>query len=103
MRRLLLLSVLLALLAAPAAAAETATVIRGAGWGHGVGMSQWGAYGYAKRGFSYRLILAHYYRDTDLSLARTDTIRVLLQSTGATTFARATCIPSTRALDRNRS
>ena len=24
--------------------------MRGAGWGHGIGMSQWGAYGYAKHG-----------------------------------------------------
>ena len=38
--------------------------MRGAGWGHGIGMSQWGAYGYAKHGAGYREILDHYYRDT---------------------------------------
>jgi SpoIID/LytB domain protein len=34
----------------------------GSGFGHGVGMSQWGAYGLARRGWGYRRILAHYYR-----------------------------------------
>jgi SpoIID/LytB domain protein len=33
----------------------------GRGWGHGVGMVQWGAYGKAERGVSYRDILADYY------------------------------------------
>ena len=28
-------------------------VISGRGWGHGVGMAQWGAYGYAQQGYSY--------------------------------------------------
>ena len=37
-------------------------VISGRGWGHGVGMAQWGAYGYAQQGCSYDEILAHYYR-----------------------------------------
>ena len=31
------------------------------GWGHGCGMSQVGANGYAKRGWNYKQILAHYY------------------------------------------
>ncbi len=33
----------------------------GEGWGHGVGMSQWGAEAMAERGAGYRDILAHYY------------------------------------------
>jgi stage II sporulation protein D len=33
----------------------------GAGWGHGVGMSQRGAEGYAERGYGYTEILKHYY------------------------------------------
>lgn len=33
----------------------------GRGWGHGVGMSQWGAHGLAARGASYLEILQHYY------------------------------------------
>lgn len=36
----------------------------GHGLGHGRGMGQYGAYGYAKRGWSYRQILAHYYGGT---------------------------------------
>src|SRR4029079_15525552 len=34
------------------------------GWGHGVGMSQWGAYGQATDGRDYREILSTYYRGT---------------------------------------
>jgi stage II sporulation protein D len=40
--------------------------IRGAGWGHGWGMSQYGAYGAARRGLSWRQILAFYYPGTQL-------------------------------------
>ncbi len=35
--------------------------IAGEGWGHGVGMSQWGAKAMADRGATYDQILAHYY------------------------------------------
>lgn len=35
--------------------------VEGRGWGHGVGMVQWGAYGKALRGLSYAEILAYYY------------------------------------------
>ncbi len=34
---------------------------QGFGWGHGVGLCQWGAYGMAKRGFSMDQILASYF------------------------------------------
>lgn len=44
-------------------------VITGAGYGHGVGMSQNGAYGYARHGWTYQAILAHYYTGTSLGLA----------------------------------
>ena len=36
------------------------------GYGHGVGMSQYGALGMAKKGYSYQEILAHYYVGTTL-------------------------------------
>ncbi len=36
------------------------------GFGHGVGMSQYGADGMAQRGYSFREIIAHYYPDTSL-------------------------------------
>ncbi len=38
-----------------------AYVFTGKGYGHGVGMSQWGAHGMAGKGFTYREILDHYY------------------------------------------
>jgi stage II sporulation protein D len=60
---------------APAAASF---FITGRGWGHGVGLSQWGAYGFAQRGTSYERILAHYYRGTTLGKAPIARIRVLL-------------------------
>jgi stage II sporulation protein D len=41
-------------------------VFDGRGYGHGVGMSQWGAHGMARAGRSYRDILAFYYRGTEL-------------------------------------
>ena len=41
--------------------AGSSVVLTGRGWGHGVGMVQWGAYGKALRGVSYQNILADYY------------------------------------------
>jgi stage II sporulation protein D len=38
----------------------------GRGFGHGVGMSQWGAHGLANQGQSYEQILRHYYRGAEL-------------------------------------
>ena len=38
----------------------------GKGWGHGVGLCQWGAKGMAARAFSYEEILQHYYPGTRL-------------------------------------
>ncbi len=38
--------------------------IYGGGWGHGVGLCQSGSAGMAKRGFSYKEILEHYYQGT---------------------------------------
>ncbi|HLO04077.1 MAG TPA: sporulation protein SpoIID, partial [Symbiobacteriaceae bacterium] len=36
----------------------------GGGWGHGIGMSQYGAYGMALQGKTYREILTYYYTGT---------------------------------------
>jgi SpoIID/LytB domain protein len=62
---------------APASAA-TELVVTGKGWGHGVGMSQWGAYGYAQHGWSWQRILAHYYSGTKIGTAPVARVRVLL-------------------------
>ena len=42
-------------------------LVKGLGFGHGVGMSQWGAHGMAKKGSNYRQILLHYYRGAKIS------------------------------------
>jgi len=39
----------------------------GRGWGHGVGMCQYGAYGLAKMGVKYDQIIKHYYTGVDLT------------------------------------
>jgi SpoIID/LytB domain protein len=70
---------LLALCAGPAGASTL--LVEGAGDGHGVGMSQTGAYGLARHGWSYQAILAHYYTATTLGLAPAKAvIRVLVGS-----------------------
>jgi SpoIID/LytB domain protein len=68
--------------AARAGIASAATlVIDGAGDGHGVGMSQEGALGYAEHGYSYNAILAHYYTGTALGQAPAGTmVKVLIGS-----------------------
>jgi stage II sporulation protein D len=45
---------------------EDGYLFEGNGWGHGVGMSQWGAYQMATDGFGYQEILQHYYQNTKL-------------------------------------
>jgi SpoIID/LytB domain protein len=55
--------------ASSAPGTTTAFVVAGGGWGHGVGMSQWGAFGQAKAGRDYRQILGTYYRGTEIGSA----------------------------------
>src|SRR5918997_784210 len=92
---------LLVLAAAPASQAAVRHVIRGAGFGHGIGMSQYGAYGYALKGAKYEGILAHYYKGTRLATAPSRPVRVLLQPddpyirvSGATSLGGRTLKPS---------
>src|SRR5215210_1263565 len=65
---------------AASVASEGATtfVVTGHGWGHGVGMPQYGALGYARRGFGYARILGHFYPGTSLSNTSVKQVRVLL-------------------------
>ena len=58
--------------------ASSLVVITGHGWGNGVGMSQWGAEGYAQHGWGYQRILSHYYPHTTLSGVAEQPVRVLL-------------------------
>ena len=53
-------------------------LVSGHGWGHGVGMGQWGAQGYAEQGYSYDQILAAYYPGTTAGQTSVTSIRVLL-------------------------
>ena len=77
-------------LASSAPAAAATLLIEGAGDGHGVGMSQDGALGYAEHGWSYAAILAHYYTGTTLGAAPAKTIvRVLVGGRVAEAAARA--------------
>ncbi|HZP89613.1 MAG TPA: SpoIID/LytB domain-containing protein [Actinomycetota bacterium] len=48
---------------APAGAADSFTFY-GSGWGHGLGLSQWGAYGLAQQGWTSGQILTHFYSGT---------------------------------------
>jgi SpoIID/LytB domain protein len=71
-----------ALLLSVAGARASTLVIAGAGDGHGVGMSQDGALGYAEHGWSYSSILAHYYTGTALGAAPAGAkVRVLIGNT----------------------
>jgi stage II sporulation protein D len=63
---------------AAAARAGSALIVTGHGWGHGVGMSQWGAYGYALHGWKYHRILSHYYPGTRFGRVGEVRVRVLL-------------------------
>ncbi|MGH9062715.1 MAG: SpoIID/LytB domain-containing protein, partial [Acidimicrobiales bacterium] len=55
----------------------TVTLV-GHGWGHGRGMGQWGALGYALQGQTYQQILAHFYGGTIPGRAADNPIRVVI-------------------------
>ncbi|MCW2955494.1 MAG: SpoIID/LytB protein [Thermoleophilia bacterium] len=69
--------------AAPASARSGAQYrIEGGGWGHGIGMSQFGALGYAEQGWTVQQIVGHYYPGTVLAPRPSDgptSIRVLVK------------------------
>ena len=79
-----------AALLAAAAPAQGSTVytILGHGYGHGIGMSQYGTLGYAEHGYSYERILAHYFSNTSLGTAPAGaTERVLLAENSGVDFS----------------
>ena len=80
-----------------AAPAQADLVLDGRGWGHGVGLSQYGAYGYAQvEGRDHAWILGHYYAGTQLDRVRTGSIRVLLRRTRAPKLCGVTSLRDAR-------
>jgi stage II sporulation protein D len=102
--RVFLASLVASLALAPTAGAAVSWLVKGHGFGHGVGMSQYGGYGYAEHGKDYRFILDHYYSGT--SIGQVDgvrIVRVLLDiSAGDVRFSGATSACG-QALDPGRS
>ncbi len=100
MRRIAKTALAVAILAAvlaPVAGAATRWSLTGAGFGHGVGMSQYGAFGLAKHGADFRTILTHYYRGTSIGHRSGGTVRVLLQANqGVIVFRGAGSAPGRR-------
>jgi stage II sporulation protein D len=95
----LLLAVVICLTGAAGASAAGVLQITAGGDGHGIGMSQYGAEGYAEHGATAAQILAHYFTGTALGTVDPhQTVRVLLTTHG-TAFAGATAASagSTRA------
>ncbi|HSK15375.1 MAG TPA: SpoIID/LytB domain-containing protein [Gaiellaceae bacterium] len=80
MRRVFSLTVglVVALACAGAASPAITFVFKGNGWGHGIGLAQYGAKGLADAGKDYDEILQHYYRGTTLGAAGVSRVRVLL-------------------------
>ena len=60
------------------ASPPTSLALNGHGWGHGIGMGQWGALGYALQNQSYSWIVGHYYGGTTLGSSPDSNIRVRL-------------------------
>jgi stage II sporulation protein D len=89
-------------MAAPSTAFGAARVwIEGRGFGHGIGLSQEGARGFAEHGYDYRRILGHYYVHTQVGrLSRGRHVRVLLHSGGPVTFSGASDVGGVRLRPR---
>ncbi|HWI22206.1 MAG TPA: SpoIID/LytB domain-containing protein [Baekduia sp.] len=95
-KKLALLAVAGAALTAASAPSAQALTIKGRGFGHGIGMSQYGAYGQAKAGIGYQQILKHYYTGTTLqTVSPSPNVRVLLQRTRTVRFTGAASVAGT--------
>jgi stage II sporulation protein D len=103
MRCTALFVALLGLSGAAASSAQAASrlIVRGAGFGHGVGMSQYGAHGFAEKGVGHAQILRHYYTGTQIG--RLDgggsQVRVLLKTASRIVFTNAGAVAGERRLD----
>ena len=85
------LAALVAMVVAPAAADARSSAqyrVEGRGWGHGIGMSQYGANGYALKGWTGEQIIQHYFTGTVVAPKAVDSpnqLRVRLQYNLVTT------------------
>jgi stage II sporulation protein D len=103
-KRLALVTAFALLALAPqAVAARSNYTIRGAGFGHGIGLSQYGAYGYAAHGREWRDIVLHYYTGTRLGNAAGRTIRVLLQQNASNVWVSGVTRVGSRKVDSTKS
>ena len=93
--------------AIPPATASGDVVFRGGGWGHGLGMSQYGAQGAALLGCTYDQILSRYYAGTEVGTRpMTDSVRLRMLEggyrvdvravDGALTWVLPECVPLSR-------
>lgn len=75
-------------LAVPASAGSITYVVRGGGWGHGLGLSQWGAKGYADMGWTAGAIVKRFYSGTSVATsAMPSSVRVgILQNSSSITL-----------------
>ena len=95
-RNLLAIAAFAAALVVPANA-HADWQIKGRGFGHGVGMSQYGALGFAQEGRSYEQILRHYYKGVIVGRADEKNVRVLI----ATGLGSVGVSGATKACGRN--
>jgi SpoIID/LytB domain protein len=84
MLRALLAALLLTMLVPPAPGVAVTTgdetvIFDGSGWGHGVGLSQYGAYGMAVEGSTANQIISHYYSGSTVAVEETLPIWVNLE------------------------
>ncbi len=80
---LLALALVLSVLSPGASSAASSFTFYGSGYGHGLGLPQWGAYGLALKGWSHQKILGHFYKSTKVATAPSSpgTLRIgLVQS-----------------------
>src|SRR3954452_17637419 len=82
-------AMLVALASAANAAASPVYVLKGHGWGHGVGMSQYGALGRANDGQDYKQILGFYYDGTTVGQTTQRKMSVLLMERQSSVILRS--------------
>ena len=74
----------------PAAVTATTFLLSGRGWGHGVGMSQYGALGFAQEGWTHDRILGHFYTGAELGPSPLARVRVLVAEAKGSVTVRST-------------